>query len=171
VKVATQQGAPTIQATILDTQRSFTVDTGSNVSLIKADINHSRIMTTNLAPMGVTGNELEIVGVQDIEFWCNNRKYCHPFCVCSLPTDVDGIIGMDFLAAVNAKLDLERQQLRMLRCKTFDHDPSNPRARGTSRMANCLALTVFSSDGQENRKKAKTGIEAPRKQHSQNSQF
>jgi hypothetical protein len=76
-------------------------------------------MTTNLAPLRVTGNELEIVGVQDIELWCNNRKYCHPFCACSLPTDADGIIGMDFLAALNAKLDLERQQLRMLKCKNF----------------------------------------------------
>jgi hypothetical protein len=47
--------------------------------------------------LGVTGNELEIVGVQDIEFWCNNRRYCHPFCVCSLPTNADEIIGMDFL--------------------------------------------------------------------------
>jgi hypothetical protein len=118
----------------------------------------------------VTGNELEIVGVQGIEFWCNNKKYCNPFCVCSLPTDADGIIGMDFLAAVNAKLDLERQQLRMLKCNNFGHDPSNPRARGTGRMANCLALTVFStSDGHENREKVKTGKEAPREQHSQNS--
>jgi hypothetical protein len=37
-------------------------------------------------------------------------------------------------------------------------------------MANCLALTVFSSsDGHENRKKVKTGKVAPREQHSQNS--
>jgi hypothetical protein len=97
VKVATQQGAPNIQATILGTQRSFIVDPGSNVSLTKQDISHSRIITTNLAPLGVTGNELEIVGVQDIECWCNNKKYCHPFSVCSLPTNADEIIGMDFL--------------------------------------------------------------------------
>jgi hypothetical protein len=36
-------------------------------------------------------------------------------------------------------------------------------------MANCLALTVFSSsDGHETRKKVKTGKEAPRAQHGQN---
>jgi hypothetical protein len=58
----------------------------------------------------------------------------------------------------------------MLKCKHFDHDPSNPRARGTGRWANCLALTVFSiSDGHENRKKVKIGKEAPREKHSQNS--
>jgi hypothetical protein len=50
----------------------------------------------------------------------------------------------------------------MLKCKNFDHDPSNPRARGISRMPNCIALTVFSSsDGHENRKKVKTRKEAP----------
>jgi hypothetical protein len=121
VKVGTQQGAPAIQATILGTQKSFIVHTGSNVSLIKPDVSHNRIRTTNLASFGVTGHDLEFAGVQEVEFWCNNRKYCHQFSVCSLPTDADGIIGKDFLPVVNAKLDLEKQQLRMLKCKNFDH--------------------------------------------------
>jgi flagellar biosynthesis component FlhA len=79
VKVFTQQGAPTIQATIRGTQRNFIVDTGSNVPLIKPGISNNRIINTNLAPFGVTGNEFEIAGVQEIEFWCSTKKYCHPF--------------------------------------------------------------------------------------------
>jgi hypothetical protein len=107
VDVIIQQGTPTIQATIRSTQRNFIVDTGSNISLIKPGVSNNRIVNTNVAPFGVTGNDLEVAGVQKIEFWCNSKKYCHLFYVCSLPTDVDGIIGMDFLAAVNAKLDCQ----------------------------------------------------------------
>jgi hypothetical protein len=56
----------------------------------------------------------------------------------------------------------------MLKCKNFDHGPLNKRARGTGRMANCLALTVFStSDGHESRQKLKTGEEVLREEHSQ----
>jgi hypothetical protein len=55
----------------------------------------------------VTGDELEITGVQEIEFCCNNHNYYHQFYVCSLPKDADGIIGMDFLSMVNAKLDFK----------------------------------------------------------------
>jgi hypothetical protein len=97
----------------------------------------------------VTGNELEIAGVQE-EFRCNGRNYCHQFCVCIPPTNADGIIWMDFLVDVNAKMNSEKQEMRTLKCKNFDNGPSNKTARGTGRMANCLALTVFStSDGYE----------------------
>jgi len=39
--------------------------------------------------------------------------------VCSLPTDADGIIGMDFLAEKNAALNLEKSQLRLLTTAKF----------------------------------------------------
>ena len=105
-----------------------------------------------MAPFGVTGDELEIKRVQEVEFCCNNRNYQHQFYVCSLPTDADGIVGMDFLAVVSAKLDLEKQELRMLKYKSLDYDFSDRRARGTGRMASCSALTVFSnSDGHKSK--------------------
>ena len=109
-KAVTGQGAPTIYATIAGVQKSFIVDTGPNVSPIKPEVSHNRIRTTSLAPFGVRRDELEITGVQEVEFSCNNGNDSHQFCVFSLPTDADGI-GMDFLAAVGAKLDLEKQGL------------------------------------------------------------
>ena len=152
VKVVTSQGAPTIYATILGDRKAFILDTGSNVSLIKPGVSHNKIRTTSLAPFGVTGDELEIKGEQEVEFCCNNQNYKHQFYVCSLPTDADGIIGMDFLLAVSAKLDLEKQELRMLKYKSLDYDSSDRRARGTGRMASCSALTVFSnSDGHKSK--------------------
>jgi hypothetical protein len=89
--------------------------------------------------------------VQEIVF-CNNNNYNHQFYVSSLPTDADGIIGMDFLSVVNAKLDLTTYELSVLKHSSFDHGPSNREAQEASGMANRLALTVFSNlDGHESR--------------------
>ena len=79
VKVDIWRGAPTIQAIVLDAQRVFIVDTGSNISLIKPGMSRSEIRATNLAQFGVRGNELEVTGVQEVEFRGNNRNYRHQF--------------------------------------------------------------------------------------------
>ena len=89
VKVVTQQGAPTIRVTMSNGQKSFIVDTGSNVSLIKPGVSNNKVEVVSIVPFGVTGHELEVKGVQKIEFYCNNQKYWHQFYVCSLPTDAD----------------------------------------------------------------------------------
>lgn len=83
----------------------------------------------------MTVDELDIEGVQEIEFQLNNRNCCHQFSVCSLPGDADGIIGMDFLLEKNAKLDLEKQELRLFKCSNFNHgslDWTGPEANGTA---------------------------------------
>ena len=172
VKVDVWRGAPTIQATVSGVQRLFIVDTGSNVSLIKPGVSRSEIRATNLAPFGVTGNELEVTGVQEVEFSSNNRNYRHQFCVCSLPTDAGGIIGMDFLGIVNAKLDLEKQELRLLKYVHVDHDPLTESAREASGNANRLALTVFAASngqesGQERKLKVWNGSDRPREEYRQ----
>jgi len=82
---------------MLSGQKSFIVDTGSNVSLIKPGVSNNKIEVDSIIPFGVTGDELEVKGVQRIEFYCNNQKYWHQLYVCSLQTDADGMIGMDFL--------------------------------------------------------------------------
>jgi hypothetical protein len=81
VKVVTHRGAPTIQVTILSDQKSFINDTGSNVSLVKRGVNNNKIKATSATPFGVTGDELEITGLQEIEFCCNNYNYSHQFCL------------------------------------------------------------------------------------------
>jgi hypothetical protein len=74
---------------------------------------------------------------------------------------------------VNAKLDLKRYELLMLKQLSYNHGPSNREAREAGGMANRLALTVFSnSDGHENSRvrklKAQRGSDnAPRKDSGQ----
>ena len=167
VKVVTQQGAPTIQVTMSNGHKSLIVDTGSNVSLIKPGVSNNKVEVVSIVPFAVTGHELEVQGVQKIEFYCNNQKYWHRFYVCSLPTDADGIIGMDFLAMVNAKLDLKTQELIMSKQPSFDHGPSKWEAREANGKANRVALTIFSnSDGHGSRQRPKpevqVGDSAPR---------
>jgi hypothetical protein len=68
----------------------------------------------------VTGKQLEIQGIQEVTFHLNGREFSHQFCVCSLPTDADGIIGMDFLAE-KVDSNLEKSQLRLLTATKFKH--------------------------------------------------
>jgi hypothetical protein len=55
----------------------------------------------------VTGKELEIKGVEVVLFHLGDKKFSHQFCVCSMPTEADGILGEDFLAGKKADLNLE----------------------------------------------------------------
>ena len=106
VRVKLTAGAPTIQTTILGIPRAFIVDTGSSISLIQPGVCSKEVRPTNLSPFGVTGNELQIMGVQEVEFYLNGKKFRHQFCVCALPTKADGIVGMDFLSERNVDLNL-----------------------------------------------------------------
>ena len=104
-------GAPTIQATVSGFHRAFIVDTGSSISLNRPGVCSSEVTSANLFLFGVTGKELEIMGVQEVEFCLNDKKFFHQFCVCSLPANADGIVGMDFLSERNADLIVERLKL------------------------------------------------------------
>ena len=72
----------------------------------------------------------------------------------------------------NAKLDLKKHELLILKQPSFDHGPSNREAREASGMANRLALTVFSnSEVHESRQvpksKVQAGDNAPRNESRQ----
>jgi hypothetical protein len=61
----------------------------------------------------VTGDTLDITGEQDVQFCLENWNYRHTFCDCSIPTDADGILVMDFLSEMVASLDLGRKMLKL----------------------------------------------------------
>jgi hypothetical protein len=113
VAVQSRFGTPTVEVEIAGTRREFVLDTGSSTSLIQSGVYPSEEKPTNLSPFGVTGKELEIKGVQVVLFHLGGKTYSHQFCVCSLPTEADGILGVDFLAGKKADLYLEKSQLRL----------------------------------------------------------
>ena len=67
VRVELISGTPTIQALISGFHRVFIVDTGSSISLIQPRVYLSDISPTNISPFGVTGNQLEIQGTQEVK--------------------------------------------------------------------------------------------------------
>ena len=93
----------------------FIVDTASSISMIQPRVYLNDVSPTNISPFGVTGNQLEIRGMQEVKFQLKRREFCHQFCVCLLPTEADGILGMGFFAHKNAELDLGKLQLRLKR--------------------------------------------------------
>jgi hypothetical protein len=171
VEVVIWRGASTIQVTNSGAKKLFIVDPGSSFSLLQPGVSPNRIRAASVTPIGVTGDELEVTGLQEA-FFCNNRSYTHQFCVCFLPTEADGIIGMGFLALVNARLDLEKQELWMLKYRNPDSGPGEWRAWGASGKAKCVALTVFStSNGDQSRherqSKFRIGNDMSRKEGSE----
>ena len=99
----------------------FIVDTGSSISLIQPRVYSSEVNPNNLSPFGVTGNQLEVQGTQEVKFQLNDREFCHQFCVCLLQTEADGILGMDFLSERNANLNLDKLQLRLQKGASVKH--------------------------------------------------
>jgi hypothetical protein len=94
--------------------RPFLVDTGSSVSQVQPGISSEKMTRAEVAPYGITGDELNIKGEQNLKFNINGQLYRHKFCVCALSTDADAIVGTDFLSKVNAKIDLEEQKFWLL---------------------------------------------------------
>ena len=121
------------------------MDTGSSISLIQSRVYLSDVSPTNISPFRVTGNQLEIQGTQEVKFQLSSREFCHQFCVCLLLTEADGILGMDFFADKNAELDLGKLQLRLKKGASMKHGYENQRMRQARSEADCVALTVFTT--------------------------
>jgi hypothetical protein len=107
-------GAPIIRVRMLGRERNSIVDTGSSISLVQPGICSSKLTPTDVTPFGVTGEGLNILGEQLLTLEVGDWRYRHRFCVCSLATQADGIIGLDMLESLGAHVDLENRQLLLL---------------------------------------------------------
>ena len=87
----------------------------------------------NVTPYGVMGDELQLKGEQ------------LGFCLCWLSTDADAIIGIDFLRALDAKLDLKEERLGLGKCTNLNHDPLQKGQHESHGTAARAAVTVFSA--------------------------
>jgi hypothetical protein len=119
--------------------RTFIVDTGSSISLIQPGVSSSEISDANVSPIGVTGANLGIEGEQEVEFSFRDWISRHKFYVCSLPTDADGLVGMDLLIKKNARLDIQKLIFEIRQ----DSKPTRRFLDKTSERTNHVAFTVF----------------------------
>jgi transposase InsO family protein len=131
-----------IEVSIDNEPRKFLVDTGSSVCLIQPNVSSVKIQASAIAPIGITGDSLPLLGEQLIEFRLDKRQFRQKFGVCVLPTTCDGILGTNFLIANEATIDLKNQRLLV---------SQTGRGAGSEIYAD-VAYTLFpAGDGQDGR--------------------
>ena len=91
-----EQGTPTVSVEIEGVSRRLILDSGSNVSVLQPGVSRSDVRVTAQKPHGVTGDLLDIKGLQTVSFSLNGREYSNAFLVCPLPTEAAGLFGTDF---------------------------------------------------------------------------
>ena len=109
-----------INGSVCDTELTFLVDTGANVTAIKADIwrqippptKHPTSETTISHIKSVSGESIPVLGQVEVPFHINSRSY--PFKALLIETMAyDAILGRDFLEFYKAKIDFERRTLTL----------------------------------------------------------
>ena len=116
--------------------RRLILDTGSNVSVLQPGVSRSDARVTAQKPHGVTGDILDIKGLQTVFFSLNGREYSNTFLVCPLPTEAAGLLGTDFLERVGAVVDFAFATMSLSDIGKVPRSYGVPRAENT-------ALTVF----------------------------
>ena len=140
-------GAPVVRSMIEGRPRVILVDTGSSISLIQPGVSASNLNQAIVTPFGVTGDELRVKGEQRVTFTVNGKEFVHVFCVCTIATEADAILGMDFLRKAEACLDFENRELRFRETAKLDHNPQAGECCGVRETTDRVALTVFTRTG------------------------
>lgn len=114
----------------------FIVDTGATISIIKKGISQRNIYNSNVTAKSVTGDQLRIYGKQNVFVTIEGkRSFSHEFLVANLEMTCDGILGMDFLKRIGAKLDLTTGKLfidnNVFQMKSGSEDDRNSLSRCT----------------------------------------
>ena len=136
VSVTLEQGTPIISVEIEGTPQSLIVDTGSSISILQPCVSRCDIRVTTMKQYGVTGEVLDIKGLQSMTFTLNGREFTHAFLVCALPTDAAGLLGTDFLEKAGAVIDFECGKMSLTGSGNVPRVFSIPPTRHS-------ALTVF----------------------------
>ena len=106
VSVAMEQGTPTVRIELEGMQRNLIVDTGSNFSILQPGMSRRDVTETTTRPYGVTGEVLDIKGLQSVTLSLNGREITHAFLVCTLPADAAVLLGTDLFEKAVAIIDL-----------------------------------------------------------------
>jgi hypothetical protein len=116
--------------------RRLILDTGSNVSMLQPGISGRDIRVTPKKPYGVTGEVLDIRGLQSVPLTLNGCEFTQEFLVCTLPTGAAGLLGTDFMESVGAGIDFECNKM------SFASTGKVPLASKEAKVKH-TALTVF----------------------------
>jgi predicted aspartyl protease len=87
------------------------IDSGASVSVIKPGIAAAEICSTETTARGITGNKLKVLGMQTVVCNVGKREFTHDFLVSALDTEYSGILGVDILRHMGAKVDFRTSTL------------------------------------------------------------
>jgi len=87
------------------------VDSGTSLSVIKLGISSSELLPTQTAAKRITGKKLRITGTQIITFRVGSKTFEHEFLIAPLEVDYSGVLGVDVLKRMEAKVDLRTSTL------------------------------------------------------------
>ena len=76
--------------------RRLILDTGSNVSVLQPGVSRSDVRDTTQKLHGVTGDLLNIKGLQPVSFSLKGSEYTHVFLVCPLLIEAAGLLNTEF---------------------------------------------------------------------------
>jgi len=82
------------------------VDSGASLSAMKPGISSSELQHTQTAAKGITGNKLKTTETQFITFRVGSKTFNHEFLIAPLDVEYSGILGVDILKRMEAKVDL-----------------------------------------------------------------
>jgi hypothetical protein len=103
--------SPTVLVELEGIQRSFLIDTGATISLIKSGISRVKIAATNTTVRGLADQIFPLQGTQLIQFRMGGKVFEHNFYVGVPGGGEDGILGIDFLAGHEALVDIANHKL------------------------------------------------------------
>ncbi|GBL95097.1 hypothetical protein AVEN_106056-1 [Araneus ventricosus] len=118
LKVSTLSGGGNglyLKGSICDIPCLFLVDTGTNITLLRADLAHKvkeRLIYTapNLTLKTATGEKAKIQGKLDASIECGSRKFQHRVYVADITDSC--ILGLDFLQKFKFTVDLEKNEIQ-----------------------------------------------------------
>ncbi|GBN03734.1 hypothetical protein AVEN_45757-1 [Araneus ventricosus] len=118
LKVSTLRGGRNglyLKGSICDIPCLFLVDTGTNITLLRADLAHKvkeRLIYTapNLTLKTATGEKAKIQGKLDASIECGSRKFQHRVYIADITDSC--ILGLDFLQKFKFTVDLEKNEIR-----------------------------------------------------------
>ncbi|GBM27383.1 hypothetical protein AVEN_250417-1 [Araneus ventricosus] len=118
LKVSTLSGGGNglyLKGSICDIPCLFLVDTGTNITLLRADLAHKvkeRLIyaAPNLTLKTATGEKAKIQGKLDASIECGSRKFQHRVYIADITDSC--ILGLDFLQKFKFTVDLEKNKIR-----------------------------------------------------------
>ena len=84
---------------------------GASLSVIKPGISSSELLPTQTAAKGITGKKLRITGTQIVTFCVGSKTFEHEFLIAPLDVEYSGVLGVDVLKRMEAKVDLRTSTL------------------------------------------------------------